>query len=472
MAQPSRLAQMQMRFQQKQQQDREKRLEQIAKPLVNQEAVVVDSGKLAATFGPGKVRQMFNERRQRGTGIDKSYPLQPITSQKASPNNSTSTTTRTTTVTSVRRAVGVKQTNGSTANNNNHIDLTTANRLNGNVGILNKQDGNHLDENNYSDLLDDEKFPDTSLNFDDELLNNSISTKLPNVGKLNLVNNNSVNMVNNSGAKSNGISSGVKLKPVVLKKSSSGDPPRTLNGNRKLPINRTAPSSVRASQESSPEKLGTVNTKSRNSSGNSSNGIRTSSVSTRTPSSTGNSPVKQQKKPMTTTSLTKLTPRPSNEGPLPGMSACSNCGRHFNEDRIEKHEKICQKTTSKKRKVFDITKHRVQGTEAEAYVRKSIKAPKVVVPKKAETPTKKSDWRKKHEEFIAAIRAAKEVQQHLARGGKLSDLPPPPPSENPDYVQCPHCSRRFNEAAATRHIPKCANMQHNKPKPALTKKKY
>lgn len=84
-------------------------------------------------------------------------------------------------------------------------------------------------------------------------------------------------------------------------------------------------------------------------------------------------------------------------------------------------------------------------------------------PKKLPT-TKKNDWRRKHEEFIQAIRSAKQMQQHLAKGGKLSDLPPPPPSENPDYVQCPHCQRRFNETAAARHIPKCASFQFNKPK--------
>lgn len=54
----------------------------------------------------------------------------------------------------------------------------------------------------------------------------------------------------------------------------------------------------------------------------------------------------------------------------------------------------------------------------------------------------KKDWRRTHEEFISAIRAAKEAQAHIAKGGKLSDLPPPPPSTNPDYVQCPHCNRR------------------------------
>lgn len=90
------------------------------------------------------------------------------------------------------------------------------------------------------------------------------------------------------------------------------------------------------------------------------------------------------------------------------MAACANCGRFFNEDRVDKHETICKK--QKKRKVFDTTKHRTQGTEAEVYVKKSLKA----TPKKqmvsAAPATKKSNWRQKHEEFIAAIRSAKQVQ--------------------------------------------------------------
>lgn len=57
------------------------------------------------------------------------------------------------------------------------------------------------------------------------------------------------------------------------------------------------------------------------------------------------------------------------------------------------------------------------------------------------------------------------MKQHLAQGGKLSDLPPPPVSVNPDYVKCPHCNRSFNESAAARHIPKCVNYTFNKPKP-------
>lgn len=50
-------------------------------------------------------------------------------------------------------------------------------------------------------------------------------------------------------------------------------------------------------------------------------------------------------------------------GPPPeGMVSCKICGRNFYEDRIEKHEVICKKTSTKKRKIFDATKHRVQAS--------------------------------------------------------------------------------------------------------------
>lgn len=61
------------------------------------------------------------------------------------------------------------------------------------------------------------------------------------------------------------------------------------------------------------------------------------------------------------------------------------------------------------------------------------------------------------------------TQAHIAKGGKLSDLPPPPPSTNPDYIQCPHCNRRFNQTAAERHIPQCATFKFNKAKPQPTR---
>ena len=133
---------------------------------------------------------------------------------------------------------------------------------------------------------------------------------------------------------------------------------------------------------------------------------------------------------------------------------CPNCGRAFASNRIQKHHTICVKNQQKKRKVFDSSKKRLQGTEAVQYFRSE----------KKQAPKPKTNWRQQHEEFINAIRAAKKVKFHLDSGGKVSDLPPPPPSLNPDYVLCQYCSRRFNQTVAERHIPKC-KVTVNRPAP-------
>ena len=62
--------------------------------------------------------------------------------------------------------------------------------------------------------------------------------------------------------------------------------------------------------------------------------------------------------------------------PAPGMAECRVCHRHFANDRVEKHESICKKAGTKKRKVFDPTKMRMQGTEAEPYLRQVSAKPK------------------------------------------------------------------------------------------------
>uniref|UniRef100_A0A672UFC9 Zinc finger C2HC-type containing 1B n=1 Tax=Strigops habroptila TaxID=2489341 RepID=A0A672UFC9_STRHB len=108
------------------------------------------------------------------------------------------------------------------------------------------------------------------------------------------------------------------------------------------------------------------------------------------------------------------------------------------------HDPICRKVFNKKRKPFSSMQQRLQGTEIMT-VRKQH-------PQKKQ-PEKKSNWRQHHEDFINAIRSAKQATKALKEG---RPLPPPPPSSiNPDYIQCPHCSRRFNETAAERHIKFC-----------------
>ncbi|XP_043921936.1 zinc finger C2HC domain-containing protein 1A [Protopterus annectens] len=135
---------------------------------------------------------------------------------------------------------------------------------------------------------------------------------------------------------------------------------------------------------------------------------------------------------------------------------CKNCGRTFFGETLKKHAAICQKVTTKRRKAFDSSRQRAEGTD--------ISTVKPLKPR-PEPPKKQSNWRRKHEDFIATIRAAKGLTQTLKEGGPLP--PPPPPSYDPDYVQCPYCQRRFNENAADRHISFCKEQAariSNKPK--------
>jgi len=126
------------------------------------------------------------------------------------------------------------------------------------------------------------------------------------------------------------------------------------------------------------------------------------------------------------------------------LAPCSICGRTFFSKVLKKHMTICQKSAAKRRKVFDSSRQRAEGTEISTL--KPIKA-------KPEPPKKQSNWRRKHEEFIATIRSAKGIDKVMKEGGPLP--PPPPPSYDPDYIQCPYCQRRFSESAADRHIKFC-----------------
>lgn len=433
----SRLAQMQMMYQQKQQVERDQRKSEMigGRSLA---AIDLNDNKLTATLGAGKVRQMFDERRhQRTTGIDKSYPLQPIANMRKSPvpvNNST------------------KSTNGAAKRNESEF---ISNRANGNYIVSNKP--------TTSNSLDDERFPDESLN-DDEIDKPRIrSTNGNNGGGLAPIKLPAVRK-QLSGLSLKGINStnsGTKLRPAISASRSS---------EQSIPVPELNQKPLNSLRPLKPTPVAGVNA------------VKKGVAPAMKPAigiGSGGTKVEMQQN-----SRGNMVKRPSSSStaPLPdNMSSCRICGRNFNSDRLEKHETICEKTAIKKRKIFDATIHRVKGTEAEQFVKRAIKQQQiqqrkaggpVTIPQASValaaatgTPSKKSDWRRKHEEFIAAIRSAKQVQVYLAKGGKLSDLPPPPPSENPDYVPCPTCGRRFNASAAERHIPKCVTFLHNKPKP-------
>ncbi|NXF89185.1 ZC21B protein, partial [Eubucco bourcierii] len=126
------------------------------------------------------------------------------------------------------------------------------------------------------------------------------------------------------------------------------------------------------------------------------------------------------------------------------LAPCTTCGRHFAEAVLLRHDPICKKVFNKKRKPFNSLKQRLQGTEITTVKTQSSQK---------KQPGKKSNWRQHHQDFINAIQSAWQVTKALKEG---SPLPPSPPSSiNPDYIQCPHCSRRFHKAAAQRHIKFC-----------------
>ncbi|NWI28671.1 ZC21C protein, partial [Sula dactylatra] len=141
------------------------------------------------------------------------------------------------------------------------------------------------------------------------------------------------------------------------------------------------------------------------------------------------------------------------------LGQCSFCGRKFVCTRLEKHMNICGKNQGSKRKVFDSSRARARGTELEQYQQwKSSERPQ-------NKPPRRNNWRQKHEVFIQTLCQARQVQQVLSKGGKVSDLPPLPPTENPDYVACPYCRRQFVPQAAERHIPKYKTIKNRSPPP-------
>ncbi|KAL7748612.1 hypothetical protein RI367_006023 [Sorochytrium milnesiophthora] len=168
---------------------------------------------------------------------------------------------------------------------------------------------------------------------------------------------------------------------------------------------------------------------------------------------------------------------------------CQLCGRKFAPDAIERHTGICEKAASKKRNVFNMQQQRVQGTELVKFVKVPAKtgtikggvpplrtrsaeggdrwdqadddaeeAPvvaKAKPKKKKKAPVQDEDdaddgegndkpaWKAKSEAFRASMKAAR-------TGG-----PAAPSAPDPSLVQCPVCTRRFNEETANRHIPWC-----------------
>ncbi|XP_071780286.2 zinc finger C2HC domain-containing protein 1A [Centroberyx gerrardi] len=147
----------------------------------------------------------------------------------------------------------------------------------------------------------------------------------------------------------------------------------------------------------------------------------------------------------------ELGPRESTDTQLQ-LLPCEICGRKFSAERLEKHLKICEKAQQSHRKVFNSYNHRTKGTSLEEFLKTHTRS---------HTPERKNNWRKNHEVFIRNMRQGHDPGG--THGGTLQPQPSAP--ANPDYVTCPHCSRRFGPGPAERHIPKCQNIKSRPPPP-------
>lgn len=138
------------------------------------------------------------------------------------------------------------------------------------------------------------------------------------------------------------------------------------------------------------------------------------------------------------------------------MIPCDLCGRTFRESIIDRHENACAKA-NKKRKVFDVD--RVGDIDGINEVRRA--PPPKKAPPAAAAVGKMPKWKVQHLQFQAALKAASGMKDG-GHGGESIPMAPPPD----DRVACPHCSRKFAQETAARHIPHCAKTV-NKPKGLL-----
>lgn len=135
---------------------------------------------------------------------------------------------------------------------------------------------------------------------------------------------------------------------------------------------------------------------------------------------------------------------------------CKNCGRKFMQDRVHKHQLICE-NLSRKRPTFDMTKKIFPGLESEVSAIKSKK--KIKFSKEFEDKL----WHKQHKDFINNMRFARKLVEVEEKGISTVGLKPPV-SLVEDLIECPVCHRKFAPIPADRHIPRCKDIIH-KPKP-------
>ncbi|XP_054005231.1 uncharacterized protein LOC128890603 [Hylaeus anthracinus] len=135
----------------------------------------------------------------------------------------------------------------------------------------------------------------------------------------------------------------------------------------------------------------------------------------------------------------------------PILLPCAFCARTFMPQSLEKHIRVCEKSTTKKRKPFDSSKQRIQGTELADFLPKQTKRRHAQDDKACN-----SSWKQTHDEFLRAIRAARcEVEDTTARKQSSPKAPASAPTRANEQGLCPTCNRHFGIKAYDRHVAWC-----------------
>lgn len=148
------------------------------------------------------------------------------------------------------------------------------------------------------------------------------------------------------------------------------------------------------------------------------------------------------------------------DGDYVELLACPDCDRKFRREALARHVGVCKKVFLQKRKVFDSKKMRLLADNL-SVAKPSSSASSRRQSSKPQNPGGIAKWKQDSLAFREAMKGARDYTSAISSGV----APPPVASyQDPSYIQCPHCSRRFNQTAGERHIPVCQQIKA-KPQP-------
>jgi hypothetical protein len=153
-----------------------------------------------------------------------------------------------------------------------------------------------------------------------------------------------------------------------------------------------------------------------------------------------------------------LVPRASIDDTEKPTRCCGHCGRNFNLDVVEKHERICG--SQKKRLQFDSSERRLQAIREAERAQGTLEESPSSRNDHGPVKVKKASWKEKSDQLRAAVglARAKNPDERRVYEAELAK------ANEASLTRCDFCGRSFNAEAAKRHIPFCKNKSMMIPK--------